>query len=146
MYQIRKEHHFSASHFLENVPDGHPCGKLHGHNYVVEVILQSRNGDLTEEGWVQDYNELTPIFDYIDGVLDHAHLNEVLEGRTTAEEIARHLYERFEDEYPQMTAIRVSETRKTWATYAPNRPPHFPPSNVQQDAKTSHAAEQSGSQ
>ena len=37
MYIISKEYHFSASHQLHDLPEDHPCHRLHGHNYVVEV-------------------------------------------------------------------------------------------------------------
>ena len=28
---------FEAAHHLPNVPEGHKCGRLHGHSYRVEV-------------------------------------------------------------------------------------------------------------
>ena len=39
MFSISKQFHFCASHIIEGVPEGHPCGRLHGHNYVVELVL-----------------------------------------------------------------------------------------------------------
>ena len=52
MYRISKEFSFSASHRLLGLPDGHPCARLHGHNYRVEVELSA--ADLNRYGFVRD--------------------------------------------------------------------------------------------
>ena len=41
MYTIAKRFAFSASHVIGGLPADHPCARLHGHNYEVEVVLQS---------------------------------------------------------------------------------------------------------
>jgi len=122
MYTITKQFHFSAAHRLTNLPADHPCARHHGHNYIVEVVLRSK--DLRrEEMWVRDYGELKRIKKYIDENLDHRDLNEYFAEvyrdppQTTAEMLAFHLYKTFENDYPELYAIRVSETPKTWATY-----------------------------
>ena len=43
MYTIAKTFYFSASHVIGGLPPEHPCSRLHGHNYEVEVILQPRS-------------------------------------------------------------------------------------------------------
>ena len=68
MYKIRKEFNFSAGHHLEGLPKGHPCGREHGHNYIVTVELITIELDST--GFVQDYGELKPIKEWIDTHLD----------------------------------------------------------------------------
>jgi 6-pyruvoyltetrahydropterin/6-carboxytetrahydropterin synthase len=40
MHRIGKRFSFSASHFIGGLPAEHPCARLHGHNYEVEVSLQ----------------------------------------------------------------------------------------------------------
>jgi 6-pyruvoyltetrahydropterin/6-carboxytetrahydropterin synthase len=117
MYKIKKEHHFSASHQLEGVPEGHPCGRLHGHNYKVEAVLEGE--ELTEPGFVRDFGDLDVLWKYIDEELDHHDLNAKLPCRTSAECIARHLYEKAKPDLPELAAVRVSETPKSWATYRP---------------------------
>lgn len=118
MYIISKEFHFSASHQLFGLPDDHPCSRLHGHNYVVEVELQSET--LNAVGFVRDYRELDVLKRYIDDNLDHYHLNDVL-GRdnTTAEQIAQHIYDWSKEKWPEVCAVRVSETPKSCAEYRP---------------------------
>lgn len=117
MYTISKQFHFSAAHQLDRLPDGHPCKRLHGHNYIVEVVLEARAVDA--RGFVVDYYELDPIKHFIDEVFDHRNLNEVLRVPTTAENIARFLYDKFKPDYPALAKMRVSETPKTWAEYSP---------------------------
>jgi 6-pyruvoyltetrahydropterin/6-carboxytetrahydropterin synthase len=41
VYRIAKTFHFSASHVIEGLPESHPCGRLHGHNYEVTLVLES---------------------------------------------------------------------------------------------------------
>lgn len=117
MWKIAKEFKFDASHILIGMPEGHPCGRLHGHTYTVVIHLQSPQ--LSLEGFVRDYNDLKPIKEYIDKYLDHRHLNDVLEMNPTAELIAVHLYNHFHHDYPEMYAVEVKETPKTIARYEP---------------------------
>ena len=115
MYIIRKQFEFSASHQLDDLPDGHKCARLHGHNYVVEIELWS--SELNDYGFVVDYGDLKSLKDYIDSHLDHRHLNDVLDFQTSAENIARHLFKFCKSQWSETEAVRVSETPKTWAEY-----------------------------
>ncbi|MEX3010062.1 6-carboxytetrahydropterin synthase QueD [Hoeflea sp. TYP-13] len=118
MFTISKEFHFSASHQLKSLPKDHPCNRLHGHNYAVVVELSGE--ELNQYGFVRDYRELAPLKNYIDDELDHRHLNDVLgEERVTAEQLAMHLYNWCKELWPETSAVRVSETAKTWAEYRP---------------------------
>jgi 6-pyruvoyltetrahydropterin/6-carboxytetrahydropterin synthase len=118
MYKITKSFTFSCSHQLFGLPDDHPCSRLHGHNYVVEVELTSPT--LNAHGFVRDYRELSALKTFIDEKIDHRHLNDIL-GRdnTTAEHIARFFYDWCKEKWPEVCAVRVSETPKTWAEYRP---------------------------
>lgn len=116
MFRISKQFHFSASHQLHNLPETHQCARLHGHNYVVEIELEAEA--LNEYGFVRDYTDLDALKRYIDDQLDHRHLNEVLgHDNTTAEHLAYHLYEWSKQRWQEVSAVRVSETPKTWAEY-----------------------------
>lgn len=118
MYRITKEFHFSASHQLMSLPSGHQCSRLHGHNYIVEVELSAQ--ELNEHGFVRDYEELSALKRYIDDSFDHRHLNDVLgHDRVTAECLAKHFYDWCRARFPATSAVRVSETAKTWAEYRP---------------------------
>ena len=115
MYRISKQFHFSASHILHGLPEGHPCSRLHGHNYVVELVLESDT--LDERGFMADYGDLSPFGHMLDDKLDHRHLNDVFPFNPTAENIACSLFEWAKSHWPQVAAVRVSETPKTWAEY-----------------------------
>ena len=58
--------------------------------------------------------------EFIDTTVDHNHLNEVLgHNRTTAEVIGKWLYDWSKARWPEVIAVRVQETPKTWAEYRP---------------------------
>ena len=118
MYKISKELSFSAAHSLFGLPDDHPCSRLHGHNYVVTVHLRSK--ELNKQGFVRDYTELKIVKEYIDSQLDHRNLNDILSPlNSSAENIAKMLYDQFKSQIPELYAVEVSETPKTSAIYEP---------------------------
>jgi 6-pyruvoyltetrahydropterin/6-carboxytetrahydropterin synthase len=118
MFKIRKEFHFSASHQLSGLPEGHPCGRLHGHNYIIIVELSSETFD--ETGFVEDYGQLNDIKEFIDDILDHNHLNDIMTDNPTAENIAELIYCTFIKNHPHLSGIGVKETPKTEAWFYKN--------------------------
>lgn len=119
MYRITKKHRFDAAHQLKGLPDDHPCSRLHGHSYTVELVLEADEVD--DIGFVQDYGDLGKVFSWIDRNWDHRNLNDEMEENTTAENIARFLFDRFKIDFPKLAEVRVSETAKTWAIYREGR-------------------------
>ena len=117
MYKISKQFSFSASHILSLLGEGHPCARMHGHNYLVTIHLKSEL--LDEYGFVRDYKDLKAVKDFIDGHLDHRHLNDVIPGHPTSENIARFLYSQFKSRLPELYAVEVSETPQTSCIYEP---------------------------
>ncbi len=119
MFQISKKHQFSASHILSGLREGHPCGRLHGHNYEIELVLQGE--EVGAEGFLVDYGDLRPFFAWIDDELDHRHLNDVIPSQPSAENLSRllNLMAREVLTLPEDIDIivRVSETSKTSAEW-----------------------------
>jgi 6-pyruvoyltetrahydropterin/6-carboxytetrahydropterin synthase len=115
MFTIRKEFTFDASHVLEGLPVEHKCSRLHGHTYKVTVELQ--NIKLDKTGFVTDYRALDPIKKYIDENFDHRHLNDQMSCNPTAENMAKLIFNLFKPQFPQLSAVEVSETPKTMARY-----------------------------
>lgn len=113
-YEIQKEFHFSASHQLLHLPEGHQCKRLHGHNYIVVIVLGADEVD--ENGFVVDYGELKPFKEMIDK-LDHRHLNHHFDFYPTAENMAKHFYDEAKQIWNQTIEVKVSETPKTWSSY-----------------------------
>lgn len=118
MYRIAKRFRFSASHVLTGLPQTHPCTRLHGHNYEVELIFQSDK--LDETGFVRDYRSLDQVKKFIAEQIDHRHLNDLFPFPPTAENLARFFYEALRELYPELISVRVAETQDTWATYEAN--------------------------
>lgn len=116
---ISKDFAFSASHVVEGLPEGHQCGRLHGHNYVVRIILE---GEIQPSGMVVDYGLLAPFGRYLDQTFDHRHLNDQVPFNPTAENLGVWLLEileetAMEEQWPlDRLAVSISETPKTWAT------------------------------
>lgn len=122
MFTISKRFEFAASHVLEGLPPEHPCSRLHGHNYTVEVVLRSEV--LNEVGFVYDYRALGIVKDWIDKTLDHRHLNDVFDFNPTAEQIARDIWGYVHllmspSSRDLLYAVRVMETPKTSAEFCP---------------------------
>ena len=118
MLTISKEFHFSASHVLHELAEGHPCSRMHGHNYIVVIELSAPPDQLSKAGFVRDFRELDVVKSWIDEEIDHRHLNDVLAGlNPSAEQIAQWIYGHWKEKFPELTAVRVSETPRTWAEY-----------------------------
>lgn len=107
--EIYREFTFESAHRLPNVPDGHKCGRLHGHSYRVQIHVEGAVG--SDTGWVQDFGEIKTAFKPLEEQLDHNYLNEV-EGleNPTSEVLARWIWRRLEVELPNLSAVQVRET------------------------------------
>lgn len=107
MYTVTKRIEVSGAHRL-NLDYESPCSNLHGHNWIIDVTLQSVT--LNQNGMIADFSEIKKIV----MELDHADLNEVLKGiNPTAENIARWLCDRI----PQCVRVDVQETEGNVAIY-----------------------------
>ena len=115
MFRIAKTFEFSAAHHLPHLPEGHQCRRPHGHNYTVTVELAAPATN--SDSFVLDYGELVVVKADLDNNFDHRDLNALVPMPTTAENLAVYFYQRWQEELPQLVAVRVSETPKTWAEY-----------------------------
>ena len=113
--EIYKEFTLEAAHRLPRVPEGHKCGRLHGHSFRVAVYVA---GPLDERGWVMDYAAIAAAFEPLHEVLDHNCLNEVpgLENPTT-EELARWIWARLSPRLPQLSKLVLNETCTSGCVY-----------------------------
>ncbi|MCE5274287.1 MAG: 6-carboxytetrahydropterin synthase QueD [Syntrophaceae bacterium] len=91
MFTVKVTDSFSAAHRLKGYQGN--CERLHGHNYRVEVSIESPVLDAI--GIVVDFREVkTLLKDALEG-MDHQYLNELdafCEANPSAENIARHLF------------------------------------------------------
>ena len=98
------------------VPEGHKCGRLHGHSYRVEVHAAGPVDPLS--GWLIDFGDIKSAFKPLLEQLDHYYLNDIkgLEN-PTSENLARWIWQNLKPTMPQLSAIVVRETCTTGAVY-----------------------------
>lgn len=136
MYKIEVRGHFSAAHFLEDYNG--LCGSVHGHRWEVVLTLKQ---PIKEDGMVVDFHELKDSLNSIMDKMDHSFIldpigNDVsrdfyalakkhrmriteFSGRTTAENIARYIYEKIRTDTGYTThAITVYEAPGNGVTYS----------------------------
>ncbi len=112
--RIGKQYAFSAAHQLPCVPEWHPCHRLHGHNYIVEVEIRGeiapKDGFCSNIDFMEVDKNMKPIIDQ----LDHHFLNDIpgLEN-PTAELIAAWILDKYPVKY--LYSVTVWETPKCWA-------------------------------
>jgi 6-pyruvoyltetrahydropterin/6-carboxytetrahydropterin synthase len=107
---------FEAAHHLPNLPDGHKCKRMHGHNYKVDVSVV---GEIDTRGFVLDYAELDAIVQPLIDKLDHRLLNDI-DGlvNPTSEILCVWLKKKIFNQLPlllgpQLT-VRIWETPRYW--------------------------------
>lgn len=116
MVTIFKEFVFEAAHKLPNTPEGHKCGRLHGHSFRFRVELVGEPDPTS--GWVRDFGDIKDIVGPVYEQLDHHYLNEI-EGleNPTSEVLARWLFEKLKGALAELVSVTVWETCTCGATY-----------------------------
>jgi 6-pyruvoyltetrahydropterin/6-carboxytetrahydropterin synthase len=107
--RLTKQFTFEAAHALPTFPEGHKCRRLHGHSFVVEVVVAGQVD--ADKGYLVDYGDIKAACDPLRKQLDHYYLNEIpgLEN-PTSEVLARWIWKRLAAALPQLSAIIVQET------------------------------------
>lgn len=91
MFKAKVIDTFSAAHRLYGYQGD--CERLHGHNYKVEVIVQSSS--LDSMGIVMDFRDVKLLVKQVLDKLDHQYLNEIdpfKDQNPSAENIARYIF------------------------------------------------------
>lgn len=125
---VSRRESFNAAHQLcdprlsdeENERLFGKCANLHGHNYVLEVVVAGQIDPAT--GYVLDLKQLSDVISRrVIQDVDHRNLNTDvpwLEGRIpTAENLALAFWERLHSALPDgvLRSVRLWETEKNWA-------------------------------
>lgn len=108
MYRVKRRIEVSGAHRL-NLDYESKCSNLHGHNWIIEICLQSET--LDSNGMVMDF---THIKRQISDKLDHKNLNEVFNFNPTAENIAKWICDTLGDKCYKVT---VQESEGNVAEY-----------------------------
>lgn len=119
MFTVGKEFHFEAAHSLPGLPKGHKCRNVHGHSYRFRVEVE---GGLDERGFVMDYAEISRAVDPVVSFLDHSNLNDKFVFATTAENLAKWLFDTLKvDKRLPVSRIVFWETASTVVVYPSRR-------------------------
>lgn len=104
-----KDFTFEAAHRLPHVPEGHKCGRLHGHSFMVRLEITGEVDPHT--GWIIDFAELKAAFKPTYERLDHHYLNDIpgLEN-PTSEVLAKWIWDQVKPVVPLLSAVMVKET------------------------------------
>lgn len=107
--EIFKQFTIEAAHRLPHVPEGHKCGRLHGHSFGIEVHVDGPVDPAT--GWVMDYADIKAAFAPLFDRLDHHYLNDV-DGldNPTSENLARWVWQHLQPSVPSLSQVVVRET------------------------------------
>ena len=114
--EIYKDFTFEAAHLLPNVPAGHKCARLHGHSFMVRVVVA---GDIGQNsGWIMDFTDIKTAFKPIEQELDHYYLNDIkgLEN-PTSEILAQWIWIRLKISLPLLSRIEIKETCTSGCIY-----------------------------
>jgi 6-pyruvoyltetrahydropterin/6-carboxytetrahydropterin synthase len=133
MYQIVQELVFPYGHRLTHHPGG--CGRLHGHNGQLQVVLEADT--LDDQGYVMDFDALNDVLrTVLEETFDHRmilhkedpiipYLQDAgeefvtLDQHPTAEAIARAVYDQLSDRGLPAVEVRLYETPTSLAVYRP---------------------------
>jgi 6-pyruvoyltetrahydropterin/6-carboxytetrahydropterin synthase len=120
MYEIKIKAEFAAAHNLREV--GGKCESLHGHNFAVEVAVESES--LDEGGMVMDFRLLKAKTQAVLETLDHRYLNElpIFKGKNpSSENLAAYIFAELSRQVDQgsqrVSWVSVWESETSQATY-----------------------------
>ena len=126
-YTVTKDFRFEAAHSLPHLPRDHTCHRLHGHSYRFRVEV---TGEPDERGFVVDYAEISADVNPIVRKLDHQNLNDLFDFPTTAENLAKWLFDEIRAKPFEWTAnlsrIVFYETAATSVVYSANKQNRHP--------------------
>lgn len=121
MYEIKVITTFSAAHSLRDYPGN--CKNIHGHNWKVEVAMQSRGID--NLGIAIDFRMLKQEVEGLLQRLDHTYINDnppFDAMNPTAENMSRWIYEtlskRLNNSNSKVSRVSVWENENSSASYS----------------------------
>jgi 6-pyruvoyltetrahydropterin/6-carboxytetrahydropterin synthase len=121
MFVLKIVTDFAAAHSLRDYPGN--CSRLHGHNWGVEVKVQSEV--LDETGIAIDFREIKNQTKEVANRLDHFYLNDIKpfdEINPTAENIAKYFFDELKKlintDVVSVKEVTIWETPRSAVTYS----------------------------
>lgn len=114
--EIFNIYHIEAARRLPNLPESHPCSRVHGHSFRIEIHVSGPVDPDT--GWVIDFAEMNAAFAPIKEQIDHRYLNDIagLEN-PTSERLTQWLWQKLKPALPGLSKIVVQETQQSGCIY-----------------------------
>jgi 6-pyruvoyltetrahydropterin/6-carboxytetrahydropterin synthase len=119
MYSLKVQGTFSSAHNLRGYKG--KCEDLHGHNWIVEIVVASAKLDTI--GMVLDFKYLKKKLNVILEQMDHKYLNQIAffkKVNPTSENIAKYIYDQLKPVVPLLSQVTVWENNTSSATYEPS--------------------------
>lgn len=113
---LKRRFVLQSAHSLPRVPEGHKCGRVHGHTYHVTVELKGVPGP---RGWFIDFADIDLAWERVHRRLDHQNLNDQIENPTT-ENLCAEIYAMLEKDIllgPFLSAVEASENDRSLVRY-----------------------------
>lgn len=114
MPEIFCKFHYDSAHRLPHVPEGHKCGRLHGHTYQLTVFVDGPVDPKT--GWVIDFADIQAVVKPWIDYLDHHLINEVIEN-PTAELQAEWFWHNLRPRLDGLSRLRLQEGMSNTVNY-----------------------------
>lgn len=111
--RISCEFHYDSAHKLPYVPEGHKCGRLHGHTYTLTVTV---DGPVRPDGFVVDFADIKTAIKPLLDQLDHHYLNDIpgLHNPTVEVQLPW-IWDRLD--LPNLAELTLQEGKSNAATY-----------------------------
>jgi 6-pyruvoyltetrahydropterin/6-carboxytetrahydropterin synthase len=108
--------HLQCARRLPALPAAHPCSRVHGHSFQVELTL---SGEIDPAfGWVLDFAAIEAAWQPVHAALDHRYLNDIAGlANPTSENLARWLWRQLTPALPALSCIKVMETHDAGCVY-----------------------------
>lgn len=107
---------FESARQLTRVPEGHPCGRVYGLAFYLDVHVR---GTLDESsGWVFDFDEIRRAFQPLFDQLDHNFLNDIPGlDNPTSERLVAWIWERLAPALPGLVQLTLRENEVSRVIY-----------------------------
>jgi 6-pyruvoyltetrahydropterin/6-carboxytetrahydropterin synthase len=116
MYSLKVQGTFSSAHNLRGYKG--KCEDLHGHNWIVEIVIKSAQLDAI--GMVLDFKYLKKKLKACLEQMDHKYINKSAYFKKinpTSENIAKYIYNKLKPQISLLSCVTVWENSTSSATY-----------------------------
>jgi 6-pyruvoyltetrahydropterin/6-carboxytetrahydropterin synthase len=101
---------------LPALPASHPCSRLHGHSFEVELTVSGQVDPAL--GWVLDFADIEAVWQSVHAALDHRYLNDIAGlDNPTSENLAMWLWQQIKPALTGLSQIKVMETHDSGCIY-----------------------------